>query len=38
MTTTQRARRRSIWLSSAGAILFYGVLLMAPAIGGMITG
>lgn len=38
MTTTQRTRRKSIVASSLLALLFYGLLLIGPAIGGMITG
>ncbi len=38
MTTAQRTRRTSIWAGSLLALLFYGLLLIAPAVGGMITG
>lgn len=38
MTERQRTRRQSIWAGSLLALLFYGLLLIGPAIGGMITG
>lgn len=38
MTHQQRTRRKSIWASAMLAFFFYLLLLIAPAIGGMITG
>lgn len=38
MTTTQRYRRRAIrWTSAAVGLLFLTIVLLAPAIAGLIT-
>lgn len=38
MTTAQRCRRRAIrWTSAAVGLLFLLIVLLAPAIGGLIT-
>lgn len=37
VTRYQRAKRRAAWVSAGIAILFYGLVLILPAIGGHIT-
>lgn len=37
MTRQQRTRRASIWAGTLTALIFYGLIMFLPAIGGMIT-